>query len=50
MIEGELQGFLAGFTIEQLDTGTDLVTTPFSDKEGNPIRIYICRRGSQFYL
>ncbi len=50
MIEGNLQGFMAGFTIEQLDPVTDLVTTPFSDKEGNPIRIYVSRRGSQFYL
>jgi hypothetical protein len=50
MIEGEMQEFLGGFSIEQIDPVTDLVTTPFADKEGNPIRIFVRQRGSQFYL
>jgi len=50
MIEGELRGFLSGFTVEHFDPVTDLVTTPFADKNGNPIRIYVRQRGSQFYL
>jgi hypothetical protein len=50
MIEAELQGFLAGFTVEHLDSVTDLVTTPFSDKKRNPIRVFVRQRGSQFYL
>lgn len=50
MIEEELRGFLDGFTIEPFDATTDLVTTPFSDKNGYPIRIFVRQRGSQFYL
>jgi hypothetical protein len=50
MIEGEMKGFLEGFTIKPFDATTDLVTTPFSDKEGNPIRIFVRQRGSQYYL
>jgi len=50
MIEGGVKGFLSGFTIEPFDATTDLVTTPFSDKEGGPIRIFVRQRGSQFYL
>jgi hypothetical protein len=50
MIEKELQGFLDGFTIEPLDETTDVVTTPFSDKRGSPIKIFVRKRGSQFYL
>ncbi|OPY37402.1 MAG: hypothetical protein A4E35_01318 [Methanoregula sp. PtaU1.Bin051] len=50
MIEVEMQRFLAGFAVEQLDPETDRVTTPFSDRDGRSIRIYVNRRGSQFYL
>lgn len=50
MIEKELQAFLRGFAIEQRDPMTDLVTTPFTDKNGNPIRIFVRQRGSQYYL
>ncbi len=50
MIEGELRGFLDSFTIAPFDKTTDVVTTPFSDKRGNPIRIFVRQRGSQYYL
>jgi hypothetical protein len=50
IIEGELRSFLDGFTIEVFDDTTDLVTTPFSDKDGHPIRIFVRQRGSQYYL
>lgn len=50
MIAGELELFLSGFMIEQLDPVTDLVTTPFIDKNGCAIRILVRQRGSQYYL
>jgi hypothetical protein len=50
MIEKELQGFLEGFRIEPVDEMTDVVTTPFSDNRGSPIKIFVRQRGSQFYL
>ena len=50
IIEGELRSFLDGFTIEVFDDTTDLVTTPFFDKDGHPIRIFVRQRGSQYYL
>lgn len=50
MIEGELQNLLEGFAVEQIDPATDIVTTPFTDKNGDVIRIFVRRRGSQYYL
>lgn len=50
MIEVELQGLLTGFAVEHLNPATDLVTTPFLDRSGTPIRIFVRQRGSQFYL
>jgi len=50
MIEGEIQNFCEGFVVEQVDPVTDCVTTPFLDKKGAPIRIFIRQKGSQFYL
>ncbi len=46
----ELQGRLRGFLVEQIDPATALVTTPFFDKDGNAIRVFIRQRGSQYYL
>jgi hypothetical protein len=50
MIEGELRVFLESYTIEPFDETTDVVTTPFFDKNGFPIRIFVKQRGSQYYL
>lgn len=50
MIEGELQSLLEGFAVGPVDPATDVVTTPFSDRDGNAIRIFVRRRGSQYYL
>lgn len=50
MIGEELRVLLDGYAVEQLDPATDLVTTPFLDKGGNQIRIFVRRRGSQYYL
>lgn len=50
IIEGEVRSFLDGFAIEVFDDTTDLITTPFSDRGGHPIRIFVRQRGSQFYL
>lgn len=50
MIEGELRVFLSGFTVEYPDPVTALITSPFVDKRGSPIRMYVRQRGSQFYL
>lgn len=50
MTAGGFDAFVAGFAIEPLDPSTDLVTTPFRDKTGSLIRIFIRKRGSQYYL
>jgi len=50
MIEKGLRGFLDGFMIEPVDETTDVITTPFPDKSGFPIKIFVRQRGSQFYL
>jgi len=50
MIEGEICAFLDGFFIEPLDPVTECVVTPFVDRNGFPIRVFIRKRGGQFYL
>ena len=50
MIEEEIQNFCAGFIVEPVDPVTDCVVTPFQDKKGDPIRIFIRQKGSQYHL
>ncbi|HOX35808.1 MAG TPA: DUF1828 domain-containing protein [Methanoregulaceae archaeon] len=50
MIEGAICSFLDGFLREATDPITDCIVTPFPDREGIPIRIFIRQRNNQFYL
>ena len=50
MIEGAICNFLDEFQREATDPITDCIVTPFLDREGIPIRIFIRQRNNQFYL
>lgn len=50
MIEEDMQDFLDGFFVEPVDPITDCIITPFLDRDGYPIRIFIRKRGGQYYL